>query len=52
MLDSWSGHKNYDLYEDMFNDLNCKQLVIPPKTTSLIQPADVFLFLHWKYFAK
>ena len=52
MLDSWSGHKNYDQYENMFNDLNCKLLVIPLKTTSLIQPADVFVFLQWKYFAK
>jgi hypothetical protein len=48
MLDSWSGHKNYD----QINDLNCKPLVIPPKITSLIQPADVFVFLQWKYFAK
>lgn len=52
LLDSWSGHNKIDLYEDFFNDINCNLKIIPPGTTSYIQPCDTVLFLQWKYFIK
>lgn len=50
VLDSWSGHRKKELYDDCDKTINLK--VIPAGATSLIQPCDLKLFQVWKNFAK
>ncbi len=53
LLDSWSGHSDTENICSLFSqDKPCEILKIPPKTTSLIQPLDVYFFRQWKLFAR
>jgi hypothetical protein len=53
LLDSWSGHSDKDNICSFFSrDKPCLILTIPPKTTSFIQPLDVYFFRQWKLFAR
>ncbi len=52
MLDSWPGHNKQEIYDNIFENINCNLQVIPAGTTSYIQPLDKVLFRQWKYFAK
>lgn len=51
IVDSWSGHKDLDMYNELFGD-NCKLFTIPPHCTPIVQPLDVFFFRFWKLLAK
>ena len=46
--DAWPGFKNLGIKEGLVIDLK----VIPPKTTGMIQPLDVFFFRPWKVFVR
>ena len=49
--DSWTGF--IQLNENITsNNLQISLQVIPPKTTSLIQPLDVYFFRPWKVFVR
>jgi hypothetical protein len=51
LLDSWSGQTDPSIYDDIFiENITCKQMQIPPKTTGDIQPLDRYFFRQWKYF--
>jgi hypothetical protein len=51
LVDSWSGQTDPSIYNDIFNEnITCKQMQIPPKTTGDIQPLDRYFFRQWKYF--
>lgn len=51
LLDSWSGQIDPTIYDDIFvENITCKQMQIPPKTTGDIQPLDRYFFRQWKYF--
>jgi hypothetical protein len=52
MLDSWSGQKDESLFESLTGMKQCLCLRIPPKTTSDIQPLDVYGFRQWKTFVR
>jgi len=53
LLDSWAGYKDELMFESLFrNQINCKIEMIPPKTTALIQPEDVYFFRQWKFVAR
>ncbi len=53
LLDSWSGHSDHQMIQELFpTGASCEILKIPPKTTSLIQALDVYFFRQWKIFAK
>ena len=43
LADSWSKHKDNEMYHDIFGG-KCKFFQIPPRTTSFLQPLDVFFF--------
>lgn len=51
LLDSWSGFKNKTIL-DANLPKTCNVQIIPAKTTGMIQPCDVGLFLYWKQFVK
>lgn len=51
LLDSWTGQLSDENYEDFPENITCKCLQIPPKTTSVLQPLDVYYFRQWKEFA-
>jgi len=48
--DSWKGFSNLNLNHS--NDIELSLQVIPPKTTSIIQPLDVYFFRPWKVFVR
>lgn len=53
LLDSWSGHHKKGTGQFLsFGTNNCEIFILPPGTTPLIQPCDVFFFRQWKYLAK
>jgi len=53
LLDCWSGQKGEHTEETFsIGEHSCQLLHIPPGTTSLVQPCDVYFFRQWKYFAK
>lgn len=43
IVDSWSGHKDFDMYSKIFNE-KCKLFIIPSHSTFMVQLLDVFLF--------
>jgi hypothetical protein len=49
LSDSWSTQAAKKLYESL---KNVERLAIPPKTTSLIQPLDVYFNRQWKTIAR
>ena len=54
-LDPWSGHTNEELYRkstDMVSGKEIRLKVIPPRTTSMIQPLDVGFNFYVKYVIK
>ena len=51
LLDSWSGQIDRSIYDDIFvENITCKQMQTPLKTTGDIQPLDRYFFRQWKYF--
>jgi ribosomal protein L13E len=56
ILDSWSGHKDKGIFDNVLNDddtdIQLDLEVIPPQTTSMVQPLDVFFNYWMKYIAK
>jgi hypothetical protein len=53
LLDSWPGHADKNNICSQFSQGNpCEIITIPSKTTSLIQPEDVYFFRQWKLFAR
>jgi hypothetical protein len=52
IIDSWTGQKDYKMYENKFGEFKCNLLIIPPHCTPLIQPLDVFCFGQIKAFVK
>ena len=51
MLDSWSGQTDPSIFDDAFvENITCKQMQVPSRTTDDIQPLDRYFFRHWKYF--
>jgi len=50
IYDSWKGHLDSNLYENLKND--CKRFVIPAGTTSLAQPLDRHFFIEYKLFRR
>ncbi len=53
LLDSWTGQSDRKIFEDLLTgDKQINILKIPPKTTSLIQPLDVYFFRQWKIMAR
>ncbi len=53
LLDSWTGQSDQKMFEDLLTgDKQINILKIPPKTTSLIQPLDVYFFRQWKIMAR
>lgn len=51
ILDSWTTHTNKDIYDQTFGSLY-HMIVVPPKTTSIAQPLDVFFNYWWKSIAR
>jgi hypothetical protein len=50
LIDSWSGQTDPSIYDDISTEnITCKQMQIPPKTTGDIQPLDRYFFRQWKY---
>jgi len=50
LLDSWSGQTDPTFFDDIFvENITCKQMKIPPRTTGDIQPLDRYFFRQWKY---
>ena len=45
--EAWPGFKNLGIKEGL-----AINLMMPPKTTSIIQPLDVFFFRPWKVFLR
>ena len=52
ILDSWNGQKDDSLFEALTGSIECLRLQIPPKTTSYVQPLDVYGFRQWKTFVR
>lgn len=53
LLDSWSGHCPANLQELISStDKDVRILTIPKRTTSMIQPLDVYGFRIWKNFVR
>ena len=55
LLDSWSGHKNHDMFNQFVNsdsEKTCQLKIIPPGCTPLVQPCDVYFYRQVKYFIK
>jgi hypothetical protein len=53
LLDSWTGQQDDANFAAMLEDVNpCQRLQIPPKTTPLVQPLDVYYFRQWKLAVK
>lgn len=48
LQDSWSGQKELKLYEDAMPGCEVTVRTIPPKTTDMIQPLDVYFFRQLK----
>ena len=52
-LDSWSAHNDSDIFSSVFSGTKtCNRYIIPPKTTSLVQPLDCFFFRQYKNIAR
>lgn len=49
LVDTWSGHSRTETFEQP-EHLNLQLRFIPPSTTGLIQPQDVYFFRPWKTF--
>ncbi|CAF0994765.1 unnamed protein product [Adineta ricciae] len=50
LIDSWSDQTVPSIYDDISTEnITCKQIQIPPKTTRDIQPLDRYFFRQWKY---
>ena len=53
MLDSWTTYNDTRAIEDVKpSGKSYDVLRIPPKTTAIIQPCDVFFFRIWKTFVR
>lgn len=57
VVDSWTGQTNRTIYDDVFKDSeddksNCREIIIPPKCTSMCQPLDVYFYRKVKYIIK
>ena len=55
LADSWSSNKNQELFQEVlgqFPVLDVKKLIIPERTTGMIQPLDVFYFRPYKQFVR
>ena len=52
LLDAWTDQIDDSLYGSLIGYVNCNRLQIPSKTTSILQPLDVYGFRQWKLFAK
>ncbi|RWS00424.1 uncharacterized protein B4U79_05620 [Dinothrombium tinctorium] len=50
LLDSWTGQSDNNLFN--FDNVVVEIGRIPPKTTPLIQPLDVYFFRQWKIFVR
>lgn len=50
--DSWAGQQDRELYEKLPNGKSCVRLQIPPGTTCIAQPLDVFFFRQRKAIVK
>ena len=46
LLDSWDGQKDPSIFESV--NENCDRALIPPNTTSLLQPLDRYFFRQYK----
>ena len=51
-LDSWSGHKDQKIFDENLGENIFEICIIPPKTTPIAQPLDVYFNYWWKYFAR
>ena len=53
LLDSWGGQTDQIHFDEAFpKPYESKLMLVPPATTPLIQPCDVYFFRQWKYLAK
>lgn len=56
VIDSWTGQKNLEMYDEIFTDANqlptCTVKVIPGKCTGQCQPLDVYFYRQVKVFIK
>lgn len=53
LFDSWKGQTGTEVYTTALPQGKQPQIIIiPPNTTALLQPLDVFFFRQWKIFAK
>lgn len=49
LLDSWTGQKKDSLFSGVHG---CRRMTIPPNTTSIAQPLDVFFNRQWKVYVR
>ncbi|RWS15315.1 telomerase-binding protein EST1A-like protein [Dinothrombium tinctorium] len=51
-LDSYTAQIKQKLYDDVLGPEKCRLLIIPGKTTSILQPLDVFFNLQYRFLYK
>lgn len=51
LLDSWSTQTNKEIYDKVFGS-RYHMMIIPPRTTSILQTCDVFFNYWWKFLAR
>ncbi|EZA57988.1 hypothetical protein X777_01996 [Ooceraea biroi] len=56
IADSWSSNKNDKLWNSLVkkyrNEIQLQKMIVPPGTTGMVQPCDVFFFRQWKSFTR